>query len=251
MEKTTIGNAELWQGDVFAMLSALPSASVDLLLTDPPYSSGGMTTKDRIRSPHRKYVLSESASGNALPSFSGDCRDQVGYWFWVSLWLSEGLRLVKPGGIAGLFTDWRQLPVTVAALQAGGFIWRGILPWHKPGSRPTQGRFANACEYLAWGTAGPRPLTGATYPGFISCVTPNSKIRTHIAQKPEALMAALVAIAPPGGVVLDPFMGSGTTGVAALKSGRRFIGGEVDAGTFTDACEKLRIAQGLRLENRA
>ncbi|WP_051091825.1 site-specific DNA-methyltransferase [Methylosarcina fibrata] len=50
--------------------------------------------------------------------------------------------------------------------------------------------------------------------------------KVHITQKPESLMAEIIRICPPGGLIFDPFMGSGTTGVSALKSGRKFIGCE-------------------------
>jgi site-specific DNA-methyltransferase (adenine-specific) len=243
MEKVVIGAAELYHGDALAVLAQLESQRIDCLLTDPPYSSGGMMRGDRTQSVHTKYVNTDSASGLALPAFSGDNRDQAGYWFWLSIWLSESRRVIVPGGIAGLFTDWRQLPVTASAIQSGGFVWRGIVTWHKPGARPVLGRFTNACEYLVWGTNGPRPLAGGVQPGFVSCPSPRGQERAHITQKPIELMEALVKIAPEGGTIADLFMGSGTTAVAALTSGRRFIGAEIDRQAFDHACERARLAQ--------
>lgn len=66
--------------------------------------------------------------------------------------------------------------------------------------------------------------------------------KVHITQKPEALMADIVEICPPGGSVFDPFMGSGTTGVAALKSGRRFVGAESVGQYFDTALKRCREA---------
>lgn len=108
------------------------------------------------------------------------------------------------------------------ALQAAGFIWRGILVWAKPNGRRTQGRFANNREYLVWGTNGPRALDALPNAptGFHVMNTPRERV--HITQKPVELMRELVKIAPPGGIVLDPF-----TGAAALAEGRRFIGVEL------------------------
>lgn len=129
------------------------------------------------------------------------------------------------------------------ALQSGGLVWRGILPWHKPAARPVQGRFTNACEYMVWGTNGPRELDGTVYPGFVSVPPPRGEDRDHITQKPVELMEAVVKIAKPGGIVLDPFMGSGTTGVACMHLGRRFVGIEIDQHSFDAACRRLDDSQ--------
>lgn len=239
------GSATLYQGDALAVLRQLPGASVDCVLTDPPYSSGGMMRGDRIQGVHKKYVTTHSISGNLLHAFSGDNRDQVGYWFWASLWLGDLRRISKPGAVCCLFTDWRQLPVTTAALQSGGFVWRGIVPWHKPSGRRTQGRFGNTCEYVVWGTNGPRELAGHALPGFYSYNAPRGQDRDHITQKPVALIGQLLKIAPAGGVVLDPFMGSGTTGVACINSGRKFIGVEIERAHFNAACARIRDAARL------
>jgi site-specific DNA-methyltransferase (adenine-specific) len=241
-DRCEINDATLYCGEAMAVLASLPSGSADIILTDPPYSSGGFYRADRMQDVHTKYVQTDSDSGAALSAFQGDARDQFGYWFWVSVWLGHCQRIAKPGSIAGLFTDWRQLSVTIGGLQSAGLIFRGVVPWHKPGARPTQGRFANACEYLVWGTYGPRELDGNAFPGFFSFKTPRGEDRHHITQKPVELMEALVKIAPPGGVVLDPFMGSGTTGVACASLGRRFVGIEIDPAHFASARERIAAA---------
>lgn len=230
----------LYHGDALAVLRELPSASVDAVITDPPYSSGGQYRGDRTNDVHSKYV--QSGSGNqGLVEFSGDNRDQRGYAYWCALWLAECLRVTKPGGACVLFTDWRQLPTTTDALQSGGWVWRGIVPWHKPNGRMTQGRFANNCEYVVWGTAGPRDLdASATLGGFFQTNSPRE--RDHITEKPLGVMRSLVQIAPTGGTILDPFAGSGTTGVAALIEGRHFIGVELVAHHVETAANRLRQA---------
>jgi site-specific DNA-methyltransferase (adenine-specific) len=216
----------LWQGDALAVLAGLPDGSVDALITDPPYSSGGMTRGDRVGpDPNAKYV--QSGTARELATFAGDNRDQRGYGYWCALWLGEALRVVRPGGGVALFADWRQLPTTTDILQAAGFVWRGVVPWVKPNARPQVGRFAAACEYVVWGSAGPMPAdySEPCLPGFLHCLSPRD--REHITQKPVDVMRHLVRIAPPGGVVLDPFMGAGTTGVAAVIESRRFWGVEI------------------------
>lgn len=216
----------LHHGDALAVLRDLPDASVDAVITDPPYSTGGMVRSDRMADTHTKYVRSDS-SNLALADFSGDNRDQRAYGYWCALWLGEAMRVTRSGGVCLLFTDWRQLPATSDALQAGGWIWRGVVPWWKPTARPQAGRFSAQCEYVVWGSAGPMPVDYAApvLPGFFQAMPPRD--REHITQKPLSVMRELVKIAPKGGTVLDPFMGSGTTGMAAVSEGRRFIGIEL------------------------
>lgn len=67
--------------------------------------------------------------------------------------------------------------------------------------------------------------------------------KEHIAGKPVAVMEGIVKIAPAAAVVLDPFMGSGTTGVAAMNQGRRFIGIELERHYFDIACERIAAAR--------
>lgn len=236
--------ATVYQGESLAVLASLPTGSCDALVTDPPYSSGGMTRGDRAADVHSKYVQTDSVSGNELAAFSGDSRDQRAYAYWSALWLNECRRVVRPGGVALVFTDWRQLPSTTDAFQAGGWVWRGVVPWYKPGARPQAGRFTAACEYVVWGSNGPLAVDYdvAPLPGFYQAPPPRD--REHITQKPLEVMRQLVRIVPEGGVILDPFAGSGTTGVAAMIEGRRFIGIE-EVPHFTDVtARRVREAQG-------
>ena len=232
----------LYHADALSVLASLPTSSVDAVITDPPYSSGGQFRGDRVQDVHTKYVQSESISGHALAAFTGDNRDQLSYGYWCALWLAECLRITRPGGACLLFTDWRQLPTTTNALQAGGWVWRGVVPWHKPSGRNTQARFGNTCEYVAWGTAGPRSLEypAATLPGFFQANSPRD--REHITQKPLSVMRQMVKIAPKGGTVLDPFMGAGTTGVAAITEGFGFVGSELADAHYQTALERVTAA---------
>ncbi len=219
-------SARLHKGEALAFLASLPDASVDAVITDPPYSSGGAFRGDRTTDPTAKYVPTKEVI-NFHPTFTGDNRDSRSYGYWCALWLSECLRVTKLGGVLLTFTDWRQLPITTDAIQAGGWVWRGLVVWDKTqGIRPTSGRFRQQAEFVVWGSSGPLPVdyADAAHPGVFTHSPFRGK--EHIAGKPLGLMRDLVKIVPRGGVVLDPFMGSGTTGVAAVMEDRSFIGCE-------------------------
>jgi len=235
-------NVTLYRGDALAVLRELPDASVDAVITDPPYSSGGAMRGDRMAGTSLKYVQTGSSS-HGLGDFSGDNRDQRAYAYWLALWIGECTRVSKPGAVGALFTDWRQLPATTDALQSGGFVWRGVVPWAKTSYRPQSGRFAAQCEYVVWGSNGPMPTdyTLPSLPGFYQAASPRD--REHITQKPLSVMRGLVKIVPEGGVVLDPFAGSGTTGVAAVLEHRRFIGVELTEHYAAVAAARLAEAE--------
>lgn len=242
MHRVAIGNAELWCGDSLQVLQQLQQGSVDAVITDPPYSSGGAFRGDRAQPTKTKYLQSDSANLQRTHDFGGDNRDQRSFHFWSALWASAALAVAKPGAVVMVFSDWRQLPVSTDYVQAGGWVWRGVVPWTKRNPRPQLGRFAAQCEYVIWGSAGPMPTSRdvAALPGFYDFHTPPD--RQHVTQKPLELMTAMMALAAPGGLVLDPFMGSGTTGVAALQTGRRFVGIEQNPKYFDIACERVSKA---------
>jgi site-specific DNA-methyltransferase (adenine-specific) len=235
----------LYRADALSVLSSLADASVDGLITDPPYSSGGQFRGDRAGVSREKYHRGDSKQADYLPGFSGDNRDQRAYGIWCALWLGECLRVVRPGRAAVLFTDWRQLPITTDALQLGGWVMRGIAPWIKPHARPQVGRFSAAAEFAVWGTSGPSADDEAIgcIPGYLVCNPPRGDDRVHSTQKPDEAMAWLLRIVPRGGTVLDPFCGSGSTGVAALTTGRRFIGAELTEENAEIAAKRLEDAE--------
>lgn len=193
-----------------------------------------------------KYLSGGSKQAEYLPQFAGDNRDQRAFGYWCALWLGECLRIVRPGRAAVLFTDWRQLAITTDAIQAGGWVMRGIAPWIKPSSRPQMGRFAAAAEFVVWGTAGPSADEEAVgcLPGFCLASSPTGTDREHVTQKPLKVMDWLLGIVPREGAVLDPFAGSGSTGVAALASGRSFIGVERTEENAEVCARRLEQAEG-------
>lgn len=220
----------VYLGEALACLRGLEDASVDMVAADPPYSSGGFTRGDRNQDARAKYERDGVAVERI--SFTGDNRDGRSWAYWCALWLSECRRVLKPGsGYALMFTDWRQLPLATDAFQAGGLVWRGIVTWDKgEGARgPHTGYFRHQCEYVVWGSAGALGPSehGGPWPGAHH-IPVRQDDKFHMTGKPTELMRELVKVCPPGGLVVDPFAGSGTTLVACELEGRRGIGFELE-----------------------
>lgn len=216
------------QGDSLLKLRELPDACVDGLVADSPYSSGGQFRGDRAQSTASKYV--NSSQDEHAPDFTGDTRDQRSFTAWTAIWMAEALRVSRPGAPACAFTDWRQLPATTDGFQAGGWLWRGVFVWDKTeGVRPQKGRFRPQCEFVVWGSNGPMPIERGVpvLPGLVRCIPTAHQDKHHIAGKPVDALTEIVSIVEPDGIVLDPFCGSASTGVAALRTGRRYIGLEL------------------------
>ena len=148
-------------------------------------------------------------------------------------------RVLKEDGIFAFFIDWRNLGDLQKIIASSGLQLRGVVVWDKKNGRPVKNGFRLQTEYLIWATKGriPKRNKPVYLPGVLRHTTlSNSKV--HITQKPDALMDEIIAICPEGETVLDMFMGSGSTGVAALKSGRKFIGIESVPEYFDVACER-------------
>lgn len=235
----------LYHGEALSVLETLPTASVAAFVADPPYSSGGLMRNDRQADPSAKYRgFSHSPTETRAPSadtgtFSGDNRDQRSYAYWCALWLSQASRIAVSGAQLFQFTDWRQLPSSTDAVQAGGWIWRGLLVWDKGVGRPMKGRFRNHLEYVVWCSNGPMPDADDIYPSTLLRHAPPSVDRVHVTQKPVSLVSELLTVAPPG-PVLDPFIGSGTTLRAAKDAGRKVIGIEIEERYCEIAAERCR-----------
>lgn len=184
--------------------------------------------------------------------YLGDCREVLPTLSQVGLVLTDppyGLGRRLAGGTWGENASWDQAPVddaVIAAVADAGtdaIIWggnyyslpvtRSWLAWYKRDAAPSMSDFE-----LAWTTL-KRPARIFNYPvgGF------NSERVDHPTQKPIALMDWCLSFAPDAVTVLDPFLGSGTSGVAACKARRQFIGIEREPKYFDIACRRIEDAQ--------
>ena len=237
--KEVIGDCTLYLGDCLEVMGAIDP--VDCILTDPPYSSGGAFRGDRAQSVATKYVQTSSALTNRS-DFSGDTRDQRAFLAWATIIFSRAFYITKPGGTCLVFTDWRQLPTMTDAVQCGGFVWRNLITWWKPGIRMQKGRFSSSAEYLVYGTKG-SPANGQKSPqNVLQCAPVGGEDKEHIAEKPGSLLRDLLGVTPEKSTILDPFMGSGTTAAACVATGRKFVGVELDPVHFETSCRRVEEA---------
>jgi len=163
-------------------------------------------------------------------------------------WIGVGSAIIADGGHAAVFCD-RAEPVAADTALRGA----GLTPWHKfylvkdappPTPRPTFVSAVEECVIAEKRNGSRRWFGGGAMPNRWSGLTPNRLNAGcgHPTEKPVEPMRMLVeALTPVDGLVCDPFCGSGTTGVAAMREGRRFIGIEIDPGYA--AIARRRIAE--------
>ena len=217
-ERVQIGNAELWIGDCREVLPLLES--VDAVVMDPPYgysyeSNYGTGKATQAQAPWINTTIANDHDTSA--------RDIVLAWAGVRPWMAFGSwRVPKPEGVRGVLV-WDK--GAASGMGDLSFPWKGSWEEIYVGGKGWAGRRDEGV------------LKGH------SIVTCASGGRTHPNEKPVSLMRELMKKLPPGCTVLDPFMGCGTTGVAAMHLGLRFVGCEVDRGYFGIACERIRHAQ--------
>ena len=217
-------------GDALLELRNMHGADYAAIITDPPYASGGMSMAERSRSTRDKYT-SYGEQGNPYPDFSGDALAQRAWTSFMHEIMVAARAACKPGAVCALFVDWRQLPALTDAIQWAGWVWRGVAVWDKMNSRPQIGRFRQQCEYIVLGSNGPLPTKRgvSVLPGLFQVPNVPTQDRWHQTQKPLALMQQVVRICEPGGTIIDPFAGSGSTIVAALCEGYKAVGIEQEA----------------------
>lgn len=246
MNPVIIGNATLYHGDCMDILPTLPK--VDAVVTDPPYNDEAhgpnrILARGRMREMRemRERALDFDALTADLQNF-------------VSVWAAQNcdgwmLAFCQAEAVA----SWR------ASMEAAGQKWRRAMVWVKPdsspqltGDRPAQGYESIAAAWCGdgrsvWNGGGRRGVF--TFGKHDAGSGHGGRANEHPTQKPVALMDELICLfSNPGDTVCDPLMGSGTTGMACLRNGRKFVGIEKSPRHFELACRRIEAAHAqLRL----
>ncbi|HVO20885.1 MAG TPA: site-specific DNA-methyltransferase [Anaeromyxobacter sp.] len=265
----TVERGEGWalvQGDCLEALERLPPGAVDLAFADPPYhlSNGGTTCQGGRR------VKVDKGAWDASRGVAEDHAFQA-------RWLQAVRRALKPGGTLWVSGTQHVIFSIGYAMQELGYHLLNTVTWYKPNASPNLACrfFTHSTEILLWASptrARPLPhrfnyremksrnggkqmrdlweICERPVPGGEQVVwsipTPGPREKAlgrHPTQKPLALLErVLAASAAPGDLVLDPFSGSGTTGIAAIRAGCHFLGLEREAGYVELAARRLRDA---------
>lgn len=221
-----------WQvitGDCLEVMPTLDRAAIAAVITDPPYGIGyasSWTTRPD-GTPRRKR-----------PSFGPDVFDPR--------WLCELDRLTKADAMLYCFTRWDMIDKWRGAIEAAGFKMKQRLIWDKRHWKMGDLRYyGSQIEDVLFCIKGAPSMQWPKRSGNLfsssSAYLPEGQF-DHPTQKPEIILRRFVEDSTqPGDLVLDPFCGSGTTGVACVQTGRRFIGIEIDPG-YADIA-RARIAK--------
>lgn len=211
----------LYLGDCIEVMDSMPEKSVDAVLTDPPYSSGGR--RENARSIRKS--MTRAVEDDAW--IRGDAMSTGGFIYLLRLCGIQWRRVLKPGGHCLSFIDWRMAPSLCAALETADLRQHPILVWDK--ARLGMGAiFRNQHEFIVHMTAGnPSDPQRRDVPNVLRF--PSVRDGDHPTEKPTALLQTLLSVVtPPQGIVLDPFAGSGSTLEAARALGFKAIGVEAD-----------------------
>jgi site-specific DNA-methyltransferase (adenine-specific) len=218
MRKKQIGNATLLLGDAFVEMPKI--GDVDVIITDPPYNPKTHKGARSAKSLAASQIDFDSLTEQQFIEFCGNAVAQALRWVVMSCAWQHAAELEKAG-----------IPL----------VRLGV--WHKPngapqftGDRPGMGWEAIAILHRE----GKKRWNGGGHHAVWVC---NVEHGGHPTQKPLPLLLDWITkFTEPGELVLDPFMGSGTTGVACERLGRRFIGIEKDPRYFDLACARIAAA---------
>lgn len=224
---------EIFNEDNLIVLKNMEKESVDLVVTDPPYN----ISRDN--------------------NFTSMGRSGIDFGQWdknadLFSWILQLNRIVKKNGSVFIFNDWKNLGDISRVLDENGFETKDVVRWVKnnPMPRNRDRRYVVDYEFGIWAVKKGskwvfnRQNDSYDRPEIKSGLTPKSEKKwgTHPTQKPVFVMEEIIQRhSNEGDVIFDPFMGSGSTGVAAINTGRDFIGVELDNNYFEIA--KNRIAE--------
>jgi site-specific DNA-methyltransferase (adenine-specific) len=231
------GRVQLYLGDCREILPTL--GKVDAVVTDPPYSSGARTDSERqVRGAMLRSM--EDADW-----FSHDAMTTWGFNWFIRSVFSDLRQCLTPGGHVYCFIDWRNTPNIYGMLEACGYRVNHCLVWAKP-HFGMGAYWRNQHENIVFASNGvPAEILDHGKGSVLTFAAVSAAARVHPTEKPVGLLLDIID-AVPGERVFDPFMGSGSTGIAAVRAGRSFVGCEINPGHFDIACRRIKEATRQR-----
>lgn len=222
----------LQTSDFLRFLKSLPAGGVDLMLTDPPYAISRKTGFGEV-----------GENGVARFAVSMD----FGEWDHAEICLARlarhAYRALREGGTAIVFYDLWKLTTLADALRDAGFVQLRLIEWLKTNPVPLNSKrnyLTNSREVAVLAVKGGKPTFNSEYDNG-QYRYPIPRARRHPTQKPLSLFCDLVIKhSRAGDLVIDPFVGSGTTAIAAVSNGRRFAGCDIDTAYIETARRRLR-----------
>ena len=226
-------NYKLMFGDCLERMKEIPDGSVDLVLTDPPYN---IARKNNFSTMGRSGI-------------------DFGEWdkgFDLFSYMNEIPRICKKDSKIVIFNDWKNLGDIARHGESIGLVVKDMLRWEKtnPMPRNRDRRFITDYECAVWFTMPKAKWVfnrqSSTYDRckFVGSIVSGNEKTCHTTQKPVWLMESLIhTLSNENQLVLDMFMGSGSTGVACLNTNRKFIGIEMEGNYYEIACDRLNNSQ--------
>ena len=251
-------------GDCVPLMRMLPSASVDCIFADPPYN---LQLRGELRRPDDSLVDGVDDDWDKFSDFAA-------YDAFTRAWLSECRRLLRKDGTIWVIGAYHNVFRLGTILQDLGFWILNDVIWRKSNPMPNfRGRrFTNAHETLIWAARGRDSRYRFNYQAMKSLnddlqmrsdwtfplctggerLKNSHGLKLHPTQKPEALLhRVLLASTSPGDVLLDPFLGTGTTAAVAKRLHRHFIGIERHPAYAEAAIGRVRRVRPAPLEETA
>ena len=248
-------------GDSLRIMKTIPSKSVDLIFADPPYN---LQLKDTLYRPDQTAVEAVTQDWDKFNTYKE-------YDNFTEQWLKESKRILKKGGALWVIGSYHNILRVGTSIQNHGFWILNDIIWHKTNPMPNfRGtRFTNAHETLLWCTTSREAKYTFNYQNLKELndgkqmrsdwyipicsgkerLRENNNQRSHPTQKPEALMYRIILSSTnKGDIILDPFLGSGTTAVVTKKLQRNFIGIEQDKEYVSLAKKRLKQTKVLNDE---
>ncbi|MDC0058053.1 DNA methyltransferase [Pelagibacteraceae bacterium] len=245
-------------GDSLELLKKIPDKSIDLVFADPPYN---LQLRDTLYRPDQTTVEAVTNDWDKFETYKA-------YDDFCLIWLKECKRILKDGGALWVIGSYHNILRLGTSIQNLGFWILNDIIWHKKNPMPNfRGtRFTNAHETLLWCTTSRKAKYTFNYQNLKELndgkqmrsdwhipicagkerLRETNNQRSHPTQKPEALLyRIMVSSTNEGDMVLDPFLGSGTTAVMAKKLQRNFIGFDQDKKYIKLAKKRLKETKEL------